>query len=144
MKSPVVKRSIVIGGHKTSVSLEDAFWTELKEIAHSQRATVSKLIAQIASRATSLRLSAYMCWNTSVAMGKKTAKASPYPARARRILLADSLRSASLASRSRSACAGLENSPLLILLMIVCSSAFASSVSSSRRATSRLTELGYA
>jgi hypothetical protein len=39
---------------------------------------------------------------------------------------------------------GLENSPLLILLMIVCSSAFASSVSSSRRATSRLTELGYA
>jgi predicted DNA-binding ribbon-helix-helix protein len=47
MKSPVVKRSIVIGGHKTSVSLEDAFWTELKEIAHSQRATVSKLVAQI-------------------------------------------------------------------------------------------------
>ena len=28
MKSPVVKRSIVIAGHKTSVSLEDAFWTE--------------------------------------------------------------------------------------------------------------------
>ena len=26
MKSPVVKRSIVIAGHKTSVSLEDAFW----------------------------------------------------------------------------------------------------------------------
>ena len=47
MKSSVLKRSIVLGGHKTSVSLEDAFWTELKEIAHSQRATVSKLIAQI-------------------------------------------------------------------------------------------------
>jgi predicted DNA-binding ribbon-helix-helix protein len=47
MKSPVVKRSIIIGGHKTSVSLEDAFWTDLKEIAHSQGATVSKLIAQI-------------------------------------------------------------------------------------------------
>jgi predicted DNA-binding ribbon-helix-helix protein len=47
MKSPVVKRSIVIGGHKTSVSLEDAFWTELKEIAHSQRATVSGLVTQI-------------------------------------------------------------------------------------------------
>ena len=28
MKSPVVKRSIVIAGHKTSVSLEDAFWSE--------------------------------------------------------------------------------------------------------------------
>ena len=47
MKSPVVKRSIIIGGHKTSVSLEDAFWTDLKEIAHSRGATVSKLIAQI-------------------------------------------------------------------------------------------------
>jgi predicted DNA-binding ribbon-helix-helix protein len=29
MQSPVVKRSIVIGGHKTSVSLEDAFWKGL-------------------------------------------------------------------------------------------------------------------
>ena len=47
MKSPVVKRSIMIGGHKTSISLEDAFWSELKEIAQSQRATVSKLVAQI-------------------------------------------------------------------------------------------------
>ena len=33
MKSPVIKRSIVIAGHKTSVSLEDAFWQGLKEIA---------------------------------------------------------------------------------------------------------------
>jgi predicted DNA-binding ribbon-helix-helix protein len=32
MKSPIVKRSIVIAGHKTSVSLEDAFWEGLKEI----------------------------------------------------------------------------------------------------------------
>jgi predicted DNA-binding ribbon-helix-helix protein len=47
MKSPVVKRSIIIGGHKTSVSLEDPFWTDLKEIAHSQQVTLSKLIAKI-------------------------------------------------------------------------------------------------
>ena len=33
MKSLVVKRSIVIGGHKTSVSLEEPFWKGLKEIA---------------------------------------------------------------------------------------------------------------
>jgi ribbon-helix-helix protein len=32
MKSLVVKRSIVVGGHKTSVSLEDAFWSGLKEL----------------------------------------------------------------------------------------------------------------
>jgi predicted DNA-binding ribbon-helix-helix protein len=36
MKSPVVKRSIMIDGHKTSISLEDAFWIDLKEIAHRQ------------------------------------------------------------------------------------------------------------
>jgi ribbon-helix-helix protein len=29
-KSPIIKRSIVIAGHKTSVSLEDAFWMALK------------------------------------------------------------------------------------------------------------------
>jgi predicted DNA-binding ribbon-helix-helix protein len=33
MKSQVVKRSVVIDGHKTSISLEDAFWNNLKAIA---------------------------------------------------------------------------------------------------------------
>jgi predicted DNA-binding ribbon-helix-helix protein len=47
MKSPVVKRSIVIAGHKTSVSLEDAFWKGLKEIASGRDATLSELVASI-------------------------------------------------------------------------------------------------
>ena len=47
MKSLVVKRSIVIGRHRISVSLEDAFWSDLKEIARAQEATVSKLVTQI-------------------------------------------------------------------------------------------------
>ncbi len=47
MKSPVVKRSIVIAGHKTSVSLEDAFWKCLKEIAGSREITLSDLVASI-------------------------------------------------------------------------------------------------
>jgi predicted DNA-binding ribbon-helix-helix protein len=47
MKSSVIKRSIVIGGHKTSVSLEDPFWDDLKNIAHAQRVTLSELVAQI-------------------------------------------------------------------------------------------------
>ena len=47
MKSPVVKRSIVIAGHKTSVSLEDAFWTSLKEIAGDRDLTLSDLVATI-------------------------------------------------------------------------------------------------
>jgi predicted DNA-binding ribbon-helix-helix protein len=47
MKSPIVKRSIVIGGHKTSVSLEDAFWRGLKEIARAERTTLSNMVGAI-------------------------------------------------------------------------------------------------
>jgi predicted DNA-binding ribbon-helix-helix protein len=47
MKSLIIKRSIVIGGHKTSVSLEDAFWSGLKEIAHGQQITLSNMVSQI-------------------------------------------------------------------------------------------------
>ena len=49
MKSLVVKRSIVVAGHKTSVSLEDAFWKCLKEIAGERRLTLSDLVALIDS-----------------------------------------------------------------------------------------------
>lgn len=47
MKSPVIKRSIVIAGHKTSVSLEDAFWKGLKDIAGTRDMTLSELVAAI-------------------------------------------------------------------------------------------------
>jgi predicted DNA-binding ribbon-helix-helix protein len=47
MNSPVIKRSIVIAGHKTSVSLEDAFWKGLKDIAVSRHMTLSDLVATI-------------------------------------------------------------------------------------------------
>ena len=47
MKSPVIKRSIVIAGHKTSVSLEDAFWKGLKEIADDRNVTLSDLVSSI-------------------------------------------------------------------------------------------------
>jgi predicted DNA-binding ribbon-helix-helix protein len=47
MKSLVLKRSVVIAGHKTSVSLEDAFWTALKEIATLRDMALSDLVASI-------------------------------------------------------------------------------------------------
>src|SRR5438128_1165008 len=47
MKSTVIKRSIVVAGHKTSVSLEDAFWNGLKEIVRERHMTLSELIAEI-------------------------------------------------------------------------------------------------
>jgi predicted DNA-binding ribbon-helix-helix protein len=45
MKSPIVKRSIA--RHKTSVSLEDAFWEGLKDIAKTKRKTLSDLVSGI-------------------------------------------------------------------------------------------------
>ena len=47
MKSLVVKRSIVVGSHKTSVSLEQAFWNGLKEIAANRKVTLSELVGSI-------------------------------------------------------------------------------------------------
>ena len=47
MKSSITKRSVVIGGHKTSVSLEEPFWSAVREIAGSQQMTVSSLLRQI-------------------------------------------------------------------------------------------------
>jgi predicted DNA-binding ribbon-helix-helix protein len=42
-----VKRSVIIAGHKTSISLEDEFWNALKDIAAARHWTLSKLIASI-------------------------------------------------------------------------------------------------
>jgi predicted DNA-binding ribbon-helix-helix protein len=47
MKSAITKRSVVIGGHKTSVSLEEPFWNAVREIAGNQHMTVSSLLRQI-------------------------------------------------------------------------------------------------
>lgn len=57
MESLVVKRSIVIAGRKTSVSLEDAFWKGLKEIASARHLTLSALVGGIDSERTSGNLS---------------------------------------------------------------------------------------
>jgi predicted DNA-binding ribbon-helix-helix protein len=45
--SSVVKRSIVIAGRNTSVSLEDEFWKSLKEIASARGMTLAELVAAI-------------------------------------------------------------------------------------------------
>lgn len=47
MKSAVSKRSVIIGGHKTSVSLEQAFWEEVRAIAEARRVTVSHVLRDI-------------------------------------------------------------------------------------------------
>jgi len=49
MKSTIVKRSVIIAGHKTSVSVEDAFWKALKEIADERDMNLSELVTSIDS-----------------------------------------------------------------------------------------------
>jgi predicted DNA-binding ribbon-helix-helix protein len=49
------KRSVVIAGHRTSVSLENVFWSGLKEIADDRGVSVNRLVESIDSgRATNL------------------------------------------------------------------------------------------
>jgi predicted DNA-binding ribbon-helix-helix protein len=45
----IVKRSIVVAGHKTSVSLEDAFWHALKDISRERGQSLRSLVAEIDS-----------------------------------------------------------------------------------------------
>jgi acyl-CoA thioester hydrolase len=47
MESQVKKRSVVVAGHRTSVSLERVFWESLREIARAQDKTVNQLIGEI-------------------------------------------------------------------------------------------------
>jgi predicted DNA-binding ribbon-helix-helix protein len=76
MKSTVVKRSIVVAGHKTSVSLEDAFWNGLKEIVRERHMTLSELVAEIDAQrqlgnlSSALRLFVLEFYRTQLSDGK--------------------------------------------------------------------------
>ena len=56
-KSRVIKRSIVVGHHKTSVSLEEVFWNEFRAIASERDAPSSQLADEIDTRRTHSNLS---------------------------------------------------------------------------------------
>jgi len=47
MKSFIVKRSVIIGGHKTSVSLEAPFWEGLRRIAEERQLPLSGMLKRI-------------------------------------------------------------------------------------------------
>ena len=56
-KSLLRKRSIKLDDHKTSVTIEDAFWTASKDIAAAQQTTISRLVATIDSERQHANLS---------------------------------------------------------------------------------------
>jgi predicted DNA-binding ribbon-helix-helix protein len=57
MNSSVKKRSIVIGKHRTSISLEDNFWACLRQIARERATTASKLIGMLDAERNGANLS---------------------------------------------------------------------------------------
>jgi predicted DNA-binding ribbon-helix-helix protein len=71
--SPVIKRSIALNGQGTSISLEDAFWNTLKDIAHERRVTLSQLVAGINNNreatnlSSAIRLFVLECYKERVA-----------------------------------------------------------------------------
>ena len=72
-KSSIGKRSLTINGHKTSVSLEDAFWAELLFLSSKEQITVSALVSRIASSneernlSSALRVHVLNCYRGLVA-----------------------------------------------------------------------------
>lgn len=57
LRAGIVKRSLTISGHRTSISLEDAFWRRLKGLAANRALSLSALIAEIDASRGSANLS---------------------------------------------------------------------------------------
>jgi predicted DNA-binding ribbon-helix-helix protein len=57
IKSLVVKQSVSINGHHSSISIEGAFWNALKEIAVSQNISANALVSKIDSERDATNLS---------------------------------------------------------------------------------------
>lgn len=47
MPTTVKKRSVMVGGHRTSISLERAFWDALRELADRDGKTINRMVSEI-------------------------------------------------------------------------------------------------
>ena len=76
----VVKRSLVISGHRTSVSLEDAFWLRLRRIAAERGLSVNALATFVdASRGEANLSSALRVYVLEAAGGEREDPVLPRP-----------------------------------------------------------------
>ena len=73
----VIKRSITIAGHRTSISLEDAFWSRLKLLAEARGASLSALVAEIDSARARANLSSAIRTFVVTALHAQDAPADP-------------------------------------------------------------------
>jgi len=55
MKSKIVRRTVQVSGRKRSISLEDAFWNGLRDIANQRHESVPHLIANIDTEQSVIR-----------------------------------------------------------------------------------------
>ena len=69
-RSAVIKRSIILNGHKTSVSLENEFWHGLREIAGHENTTVPMLVEQIDRSRDICNLSSAIACSSSTILGQ--------------------------------------------------------------------------
>lgn len=67
----IVKRSVKVAGHSTSVSLEEEFWIEIKAIADERRISVAALIAEVDQNRTTANLSSALRLAVLGAMKRK-------------------------------------------------------------------------
>ena len=47
MSDAIPKRSVIVAGHRTSVSLEEPFWARLKDIARARNMSINDLVTEI-------------------------------------------------------------------------------------------------
>lgn len=57
MSARIVKRSLTIAGHRTSISLEEVFWVELKNLAAARGISIATLVATLDSERSDANLS---------------------------------------------------------------------------------------
>ena len=69
----IIKRSVKVAGHSTSVSLEDEFWVEIKAIANERGISLAALIAEIDQNRTTANLSSALRLAVLGAMKRKLA-----------------------------------------------------------------------
>jgi predicted DNA-binding ribbon-helix-helix protein len=80
MSGGIVKRSVAIAGHRTSVSLEEPFWDSLREIAQARALSVQALIGQIdAGRGDQNLSSAIRVFVLDVVRGRTIPLGAPEP-----------------------------------------------------------------
>lgn len=62
MPTTVKKRSVVVGGHRTSISLELAFWDALRGLAAQENKTIAEMVSDIDAARTGNLSSAIRVW----------------------------------------------------------------------------------